>query len=268
MESSIKLTTDRLLFNVHESIATLTFNDPEHLNPIDVDVMKDIGRCISYTEECDDIKVLVLRGAGGNFSAGGNVRGMKKRIEKGINSTRSGIRGGGETIMRLRTLPKPTIAYVEGAVAGAGMSLMMACDFSIVDEKAKMVFAFVNIGFVPDGGITYMLTKAVGTVRATELLLSGEKFTGEQAANWGIVTKSVPHDQLETTVNDYAKKYSSGPSIAYAQIKKLINDTCYRDINACMQNEVVAQYICSCTYDHKEAIDAFIEKRKPQFLGK
>lgn len=268
MEPSIQFTTNRLLFSVHESIATLTFNDPEHLNPIDADIMKDIGKCISYIEECDDVKVLILRGAGGNFSAGGNIRGMQERIEQGINSTKSGIRAGGETIMRLRTLSKPTIACVEGAVAGAGMSLMMACDFSIVDESAKMVFAFVNIGFVPDGGITYMLTKAVGTVKATELLLSGRKFTGREAADWGIVTEAVSNDKLEMTVNKYAKKYSEGPSIAYAQIKKLIQDNCYRNINACMQNEVTAQYICSRTHDHKEAIDAFIEKRRPQFIGK
>ena len=99
---------------------------------------------------------IVLRGAGGNFTAGGNVKGMKERLDKGINTTKSGIRSGGEFIMRLKTISKPTIAWIEGAVAGVGMSMAMACDFSIAEETAKMVFAFVNIGFVPDGGVAYV----------------------------------------------------------------------------------------------------------------
>ena len=144
----------------------------------------------------------------------------------------------------------------------------MACDFSIAEETAKMVFAFVNIGFVPDGGAAYMLSKAVGPNQATELLMSGKRFSGAQAKEWGIITEAVPREQLEETVQKYISKYSKGPGVAYAQIKKLLMSVNYQELNACMQNEVDAQYVCSLTADHKEAVTAFVEKRKPVFQGR
>ena len=148
------------------------------------------------------------------------------------------------------------------------MSIALACDFSIAAEDTKMVFAFVNIGFVPDGGITYMLSRAVGTVRATELLMSGRKFTAAEAKSWGMITEAVPKEELEATVQRYIRKYSTGPSVAYANIKALINRTCYSELNFCMQNEVPAQYACSTSDDHREAVTAFVEKRKPAFTGR
>ena len=214
------------------------------------------------------MRCVVLRGAGGNFSAGGNVKAIKERLDKGIINAKAGIRIGGGFIMRLKTISKPTIAWVEGAAAGVGCSMAMACDFSIASEEAKFVIAFVNIGYVPDGGITYMLTKAAGPVKAMELMMSGKKFTGRQAADWGIITEAVPSDQLEETVQKYIKKYANGPSVAYSQIKKLMLDSCYHDFNACMQGEVGAQQICAQSKDHYEAVTAFCEKRKPSFIGK
>ena len=170
--------------------------------------------------------------------------------------------------MRLKTISKPTIAWIEGAAAGVGCSMAMACDFSIACEDSKFIIAFVNIGYVPDGGITYMLTKAAGPVKAMELMMSGKKFSGKEAAEWGIITEAVPAEEQEAVVQKYIKKYSAGPSVAYAQIKKLMLDSCYHDLNACMQNEVTAQYICSRSSDHYEAVSAFCEKRKPNFSGK
>lgn len=251
-----------------DSVAYITLNDPANMNPVNAQAMKDLGECLDYCEREERVRVIVIRGAGGYFSAGGNVKGMKERLDKGINTTKSGIRVGGEFIMRLKTICKPTIAWIEGAAAGAGMSIALACDFSIASEDTKMVFAFVNIGFVPDSGITYMLSRAVGTTRATELLMSGRKFTAAEAKSWGMITEAVPASDLEATVQKYIKKYSTGPSVAYANIKNLINRTCFSELNACLQNEVLAQYECSCSQDHREAVTAFVEKRRPQFYGK
>ena len=260
--------TNSVLFDVRESVAYITLNNPAQMNPVTAEVMQDLIQCLDYCERESDVRAMVLRGAGGNFTAGGNVKGMKDRLDKGINTTKSGIRSGGEFIMRLKTISKPTIAWIEGAVAGVGMSMAMACDFSIAEETAKMVFAFVNIGFVPDGGVAYMLSKAVGPARATELLMSGKRFSGAQAKEWGIITEAVPTDQLEETVQTYIKKYAQGPSVAYAQIKRLLLSVNYQELNACMQNEVEAQYVCSLTEDHREAVNAFVEKRKPTFQGR
>ncbi len=262
------MTFEFVLFEEKDHVGYITLNNPAQMNPVTVEVAEDLIKCLNYCEEHDSVRVIVLRGAGGNFSAGGNVKAMKERLDKGINTTKKGIRAGGEFIMRLKTISKPTIAWIEGAAAGVGCSMAMACDFSIAAEDAKMVFAFINIGFIPDGGIVCMLHKAVGAARTTELLMSGRKFSGAEAAGWGVVTKAVPADQLEETVRNYIAKYVSGPTVAYGQLKNLINQNCYPELNACMQNEVGAQYICSTSEDYREAVNAFVEKRKPNFKGK
>lgn len=257
-----------VIFEEKDNVGYITLNNPTQMNPVTVEVMRDLIECLNYCEENDSIRAIVIRGAGGNFSAGGNVKAMKERLDKGINTTKRGIRAGGEFIMRLKTIAKPTIAWIEGAVAGVGCSIAMACDFSIADENSKFVFAFVNIGYIPDGGIVYMLQKAVGAVKTTELLMSGNKFMGKDAAELGIITKAVLADELEEVVNKYIKKYSNGPTVAYGQLKNLINRNNYAELNSCMQNEVSSQYICSTTEDHREAVNAFVEKRKANFRGK
>ncbi len=259
---------DGVLLEREDSVATIVLNDPANMNPVTAATMNYLVDALTMCEQDDTVRVVVLRGAGGNFSAGGNVKAMKERMDKGINTTKEGIRTGGEFMMRLRTINKPTIAWIEGAAAGAGMSIALCCDFSIAADDAKMVFAFVNIGFVPDCGITHMLTKNIGRVRATELLMSGRRFTGADAAEWGMITAAVPKENLEETVKKYIRKYSQGPGVAYAQIKKMINSCTMRELNACMQEEVEAQYICSKTDDHRAAVEAFCEKRKPEFKGR
>lgn len=259
--------TESVDFDIRDRVAYITFDDPAHMNPINAEAMRDLIQCLEVCEKDDGVRMAVFRGAGGNFSAGGNVKGMKERMDQGVNTTRSGIRVGGELITRVRNLRKPTLAWIEGAAAGVGLSIAMACDFSIACEDCKMTFAFINIGFIPDGGIVYLLSRAVGTTRATELLMSGRRFTGADARNWGLITDAVPREQLEETVRKYIRKYSNGPGVAYAQLKGLINSACYSELGACMQNEVQAQYICSLSEDHREAVHAFVEKRKPEFKG-
>jgi len=148
------------------------------------------------------------------------------------------------------------------------MSMALCCDFALAAEDAKMVFAFVNIGFVPDCGITHMLTKNVGRARATDLLMGGRRFTGADAAKWGMITAAAPKEELEDLVKKYIKKYSQGPAVAYAQIKRMINSCTMRELNACMQEEVEAQFICSKTEDYRIAVEAFCEKKKPEFVGR
>lgn len=257
-----------VLLEREDNVATILLNNPANMNPVTVSTMDHLVDALTLCEEDDTVRVIVLRGAGGNFSAGGNVKGMKERLDKGINTTKEGIRAGGEFMMRLRTINKPTIAWIEGAAAGADMSMALCCDFALAAEDAKMVFAFVNIGFVPDCGITHMLTKNVGRARATDLLMGGRRFTGADAAKWGMITAAAPKEELEDLVKKYIKKYSQGPAVAYAQIKRMINSCTMRELNACMQEEVEAQFICSKTEDYRIAVEAFCEKKKPEFVGR
>ena len=241
---------EHVLFERDGSVAYLTLNDPANKNPVTVQMMADMNECLNVCERDDSIRC------------------VKERIDKGINQSREGIRAGGEFIMRLRNIAKPTIAWIEGAAAGVGMSIAMACDFSIAAEDTTMVFAFVNIAYCPDGGIVHMLSQAVSPAKATELLMGGRKFKAKDAAEWGLITAAVPAEELEETVQKYIKKYSNGPTVTYGQIKTLINRTVYAGLPVCQQNEVQAQYICSSSEDHKAAVNAFLNKEKPVFQGK
>ena len=211
---------------------------------------------------------MVLRGAGGIFSAGGDIKVMHKRIEEGKLGTKISCRLGANLNERLRNVKKPTIACVEGAAAGSGMCLALSCDFQIVEETAKLVFSFVNIGYVPDSGATFLVTRAVGTVRATELLMSGRKFTGREAADMGLFTTAVPKEELENTLNKYITKYANGPTVAYGYIKSMINHASYAQFASGMEHEIEFQGMCERTEDHKTAVRAFLNKERPKFIGK
>jgi len=255
-------------FTKESHIAFITLNNPENRNPVGNEVKSELIQALDICDYDDDVRAITLRGAGGCFSAGGDLKTMKERIERGELGTRIGCRLAGELNTRLKNISKPTIACVEGVATGAGMCLMMSCDFQVVAEDTKMAFSFVNIGYVPDSGATYLVTRAVGTPRATDLLMSGRRFTGKEAAQWGLVTEAVPHEQLEGRLNDYLYKYANGPTAAYVRIKKMINSAQFDRINEGIQNEVFFQGECEKTEDHKRAVLAFFEKKTPEFIGK
>lgn len=257
-----------LLFEKKDHVAYITLNRPEKRNPINVDVAPELMYCFDESDYDDDIRMVVIRGAGGNFCGGGDLGAMKYRIDNNLRGTRQACRALGAATMRLRNIKKPTLAYIEGAIAGAGIALAMACDFSVIDEASTATFAFVNIGFIPDCGSSYFLNKAVGYVRATDLMMSGKRFTGKQGAEWGMFTEAVPADKLEETVQKYIKKYSHGPTVSYANIKSLINHINFAEFSRINQLELEFQGECELTHDYPEAVNAFLEKRKPEFWGK
>lgn len=259
---------EQVLFEQEGPVAYLTLNRPQQRNPVNNDAKL---RLMTLFERCDydeSIRAVVIRGAGGTFSSGGDLTAMRRRIERGELGAKTSCRLAGEMNTRLRSLRKPTIAWVEGAVTGAGMCLMLSCDFQIVAETTKMAFSFVNIGYVPDSGATYLVTRAVGTVRATDLLMSGRSFSGADAARWGLVTEAVPPGQLEERVRSYAKKYSTGPGVAYAGIKSMINEAQFSHFGAGIQREVSLQGRCERTEDFRTAVQAFFQKTPPEFRGR
>lgn len=257
-----------VLFEKRESVGYITLNNPEKRNPINIETHRELRECFDLCDYDPEIRAVVIRGAGGYFSAGGDIRAMKARIDAGIRGTRQVCRVGAETNLRLLNLKKPVIAWIEGAITGAGISLALSCDFQIAAENTKCAFSFVNIGFVPDSGAMYLVTRAVGTPRAKELLMSGRRFTGREAADWGLFTEAVPEEQLEEVVNKYIYKYSHGPSVSYAGIKTMLNRAQYAAYSDGIQAEIDAQGDCELTEDYVEAVTAFLEKRKPEFRGR
>ena len=257
-----------IIYQKKRPAAYILLNHPEKRNPISPETHRELRKAFDLCDEDDQVRVVVIRGSGGNFSAGGDLNVMKARIDAGVRGTQTVCRLGAETNLRLREVRKPVIAWLEGAVAGAGISLALACDFQIVSESSKCVFAFVNIGFVPDSGAAMFGTRAVGTTRAADLFLSGRPFTGREAADWGLFTEAVPAEELEARVEEYVKKYSRGPTAAYAEIKALINRAQYGGYADLMSAEIAGQGRCELTQDHKEAVTAFLSKRKPDFQGR
>jgi len=257
-----------VLFEVKDHVAYLTFNEPEKRNPLGINVSNEIIRACNICDNDDDIRCLVFRGAGGNFSAGGDMFVMKDAIDKGLVTSRPIVRAGGDSGWRILTTKKPTIAWIQGAIAGAGLAIAAACDFSIIDEMSKCVFAFINIGFVPDTGAAAIVACAVGTTRAKDLLMSGRIFRGKEAVEMGLFTEAVSKENLEARVKDYIEKYSNGPTVAYADIKAMINQVQFPGFNLLTQLEVDMQAECEATEDHKEAVYAFLEKRPAKFIGK
>ncbi len=257
-----------ILFEVKDNVGYITLNRPEKRNPLNVDVAPELEWCLDQCDYDDSVRAVVIRGAGGNFCGGGDLGAMKYRIDNNIRGTRQACRSLGAAIYRIRNVKKPVIAWIEGAVAGAGLALSLACDLSVIDEASKATFAFVNIGFIPDCATSLFLSRAVGTVRATELLMSGKLFNGKQGAEWGMFTEAVPADKLEETVQKYIKKYSNGPTVSYANIKSLINRANYNEWALINQSEIELQGECELTSDYPEAVNAFLSKRRPQFTGK
>ena len=182
-----------------------------------------------------------------------NFRYKKAVILMGANAT--GKTSLGKALLNI-------VNFINSADPAALHSLPLS------SEKASFQIDFVNIGYIPDSGAVYLVTRAVGTVKASELFLSGRRFSGREAADMGLVTVAVPEDQLEETVSRYVEKYAKGPTVAYGYIKTMMNRTPFHDYAVGMESEIEYQGICEQTEDHKEAVNAFFEKRRPEFRGK
>lgn len=249
-------------------ISFITLNDPDNRNSLSGKTIDELNWCL---DECGDdasVRVIILRGAGQAFSAGGNVKSMLERIESGTADYRPGIRKLGMIFSKLRNIRKPIIASIHGAAAGGGLNLALGCDFRVAADDTKFVFAFANIGLIPDVGGPLPLVKAVGVAKATELLMTGRMFSANEALDWGLVNEIVPLDQLEAATMKLATKLANGPTVAYGCIKAMINRSAYAELSMELDCEAEYQALCSKTEDHKEGITAFVEKRKPVFKGR
>jgi len=257
-----------------EGVGTLVLNDPAKMNALSQPLAAALAEGLEDLWYDPAVRAVVIRGAGGNFSAGGDLKGMKQRAdcyrrgEEPGSDARRNLRNLNKLTALVRKMEKPVIAWMEGAVAGGGLSLAMACDFSIAEEGCKLVFAFANIGLAPDMGSSLLLTRRVGASRATELMMLGSRFSGRQAADWGIITEAVPADELQGRVTALARKLAGGPTCSYAAVKAAINRAMYRGLDDVLTAETEAQGALVRTEDHMEAVTAFMEKRKPVFQGK
>src|SRR5262252_740549 len=258
-----------LLETIEDGIATLTFNRPERMNALSTPIMEGLLHGLPRLAGDPAVKVVVLTGAGHAFCAGGDVKDMAQGGEqRSAAEATSRLRSRMEVSRILHELPKPTIAMINGAAAGAGLALALACDLRVAGTSARLVTAFVRVGFSGDFGGSYFLTRLVGTAKARELYFTGRPVDADEALTLGLVNRVVPDDQLRDATMELARSLALGPSVALSLMKRNLNGAESGDLTELLDMEAVHQVQTSRTEDHREAAKAFVEKRAPVFTGR
>jgi 2-(1,2-epoxy-1,2-dihydrophenyl)acetyl-CoA isomerase len=239
------------------------------LNAVNERMGRELLDALKGTSQDEDVRSVIITGKGRAFSAGEDIQDLRGQYERGENP-RLGERlhyKYNPIIRRIRQMPKPVIAAVNGVAAGAGAGIAYSCDFRIVDENAKFIQAFIRVGLAPDSGTSFFLPRLVGFPKALELSLTGDELTAQDAGKLGLASKVVPSDQLMTTTRELAVKLSQGPTRAIGLTKRALNKSISADLETVLEYESYLQEIAGATSDHLEAVRAFFEKRKPIFKG-
>ena len=258
-------------YHVANHIATITMNDPKTLNAFSTAMKVAMMAALNQADEDTEVRVIILQGAGNNFSSGGHIGEMLENgMESEVLADKLTVMVGAiaEISLKLRNIHKPIIAKLEGAVAGAAMNLALTCDFRIASDTAKFVQAFVNIGLIPDAGGIYLLSQLIGVAKTTELVMLGDKLTSDEVARLNLVNSVVSQDELDASVLALATRLSQLPAKALASMKHMINVHAFMGLNEALDMEVDQQTMMARTDDFKEGITAFMEKRKPVYQGR
>ena len=267
--------TESLLCDVEDGVATLTMNRPEARNAMDGEMMPAMARMLSALELDNEVRCIVVTGAGKGFCAGGDVKAMASKgdgksgpantIDQAIHAQRDAQRG---TVGKLFKIPKPTIASLPGAAAGAGLGIALSCDFRIMASNAIMTTAFAKVGFSGDYGGTYFITQLVGVAKARELYMLSDRVSAEEALRLGLTNYVCEPEELQDKTRELALRLANGPSVAYRYMKENLNRAISGDIDDCLDLEATHHVHAAQTEDHKNAAKAFVEKREPVFKGR
>lgn len=255
-----------LLYSVNSGTLTITLNRPESYNAFNEQMKKELNDALKEAEKDSSVRCIVLRGAGEKaFCSGQDLkehRGSKRSLKDSLDKSYNPI------IRKIRTIEKPVIAMINGVAAGAGCSLALACDMRIMASEAYMMQAFVNIGLVPDTGAHWFLPRLAGMTRAFEYAATGRKIPAEECLQAGLVNRVVKGSELEPAVAELASSLAQAPTRAIGLMKRTFNKALHSDLDSLLDYEAVVQQVASETEDHQEGIKAFIEKRKPVFMGR
>ncbi len=272
MRRDLDTGTNDLLAHVEDGVAILTMNRPERRNALSGEMLEALARMLAHCEADSAVAVVLLTGAGGAFCAGGDVKGMAARDDTPVDDLDTGIHrqriSQRATAGRLYQMPKPTIAALPGAAAGAGLSLALACDLRIAADNAVMTTAFAKVGFSGDYGGTFFLTRLVGSAKARELYYLSDRVTMQEAERLGLVNWVVPADQLMQRALEIARRLAEGPRVAYRYMKENLNRAVAGEFGDCLDLEATHHIHTGLTEDHREAARAFVEKRTPRFKGR
>ncbi|MEO8813012.1 MAG: enoyl-CoA hydratase-related protein [Caulobacteraceae bacterium] len=268
--------TDHLIETHDDGVATLTMNRPEARNALTGEMQSALFEAIPRLAADPTVRAVVLTGAGGAFCAGGDVKGFAARNEAaeggkdgGVNIEQRahGLRAAMEVVRWLHEMPKPTLAVIPGAAAGAGLSLALACDLRLAADHAKLTTAFSKIGLSGDYGGSYFLSKLVGSAKARELYFTADVITGAEAAALGIVNRAVPAADLDSLARAFARRLASLPTVAIGYMKRNLNAAEHAPLGEVLDLEAPHMVRTMTTADHRSAALAFVRKEQPVFHG-
>jgi 2-(1,2-epoxy-1,2-dihydrophenyl)acetyl-CoA isomerase len=246
------------------AVLTITLNRPEVLNALTRDLQQELIAALKDAR-ADDVRAVVITGAGRGFCVGQDLT----EFREGAGDVAERLRVNYHpTVLAIRELEKPVIAAVNGAAAGAGLSLACACDIRIAADKASFVPAFINVGLVPDGGGTYFIARLLGPARAFEWMSSGRKLTAAEAHAWGLVSEVVEADALAARAAELAATYAALPTRGVGMTKRLFDRAVHNRLEEQLELEAQLQSAATKTEDFGEGVGAFLEKRDPRFEGR
>jgi 2-(1,2-epoxy-1,2-dihydrophenyl)acetyl-CoA isomerase len=260
------MTYETIRLDIADKIATITLNRPDRLNAASLDMADEINAALS---DLGDARCVIITGAGRAFCSGADLQAKAAgaSISGGEGSYRALTRHYNPLMVKLARLNMPIITAVNGPAAGIGCSIGLCGDFVVAGKSGYFLQAFVNIGLVPDGGASWMLPRMVGKARATEMMMLGEKISGEKAADWGLIYKCVEDADLMAEARALATRLANGPTIAYATARKNILTALENSYAEQLLAEAEGQWIAGDTADAREGALSFVQKRKAEFKG-
>ena len=253
-----------------DGVAVLTLDRPETLNSLTFKIYGQLERLFRELDEDESVKVVVLTGHGRGVCSGGSVEDIiGPLLESELDGTLAFTRMTGAVVRNMLKLQKPIVAAINGVAAGAGAVLALASDLRVMSEQAKFAFLFTKVGLTgADMGAAWLLPKVIGTGRAMELLLLGDKVPADECHRIGLANRVVPADQVLTEAMVIARRLAHGPGLAQAMTKKMVWNEWPMDLDAAIEQEAQAQALLLRAHDHREFYNAWMEKREPRFLGR
>ena len=258
-------TESPLLFTRQGGIATLQFNRPAAMNALDVATAQALLGAVQAIAADSSVRAVLLKGAGRAFVAGGDLATLRADPAQGAKDLLTPLN---QALLMLQGLNAPVIAQVHGAAAGAGLSLMLMCDFVLAAEGTKFNLAYIKLGTSCDVGASWALPRLVGLRQALEIALLGETFSTDDALRLGLVNRVLPAAELDAAAQAFAERIAAGPTVAYGHMRRLMRASLDRDLPAQLAAEAASFDACAQTTDIREGIAAFFAKRPPSFQGR
>ena len=257
-----------IVYRIEEHIAILTLNRPEAKNAFSPEMINLWNRFLNEARADDTVRVIIVTGKGDTFCSGGDIRDMAEGKLQSWDMKNFLWEGVHRIILTLEDLDKPVIAAINGAAMGAGLDMALVCDLRVCSDRAKLAESYIMMGLIPGDGGAYFLPRLVGTAKALELLLTGDVIDPQEAERVGLVNRVVPHARLMKETIALAEKIANRPPLAIRMMKRAVYQSQMATLRSHLDCISSHMAILSETHDHREAARAFLEKRKPTFIGK